>query len=360
MNSINKSIFRLLTLILLLSGNVMYGQAPVASAPAIAPAIDRPVYEELGMSPTILALVMVIITLILVFFVASLASSAKNVLEYKRGKANGTIKTLLVLTGVSFATDSFAAGTTGEYIIDFPDSAFWAFLTLDIILVMLVIYFAGIIRGVVSEYKVPSKLNFFSRWNKKMTDAVPVEEEAAILMDHDYDGIQELDNNLPPWWKYGFYITIVWGFAYLVYYNVFNAGPLQEQEYLTEMEEGDKADAAYRLAHPELITPENVTLLTDDASISKGKEVYITYCQTCHMENGKGGVGPNLTDNNWIYGGDIKGVFGTVYNGAKNGMVAWKELLPATDIQAVASYILSMEYIAPPTGKAPQGDNIVE
>jgi mono/diheme cytochrome c family protein len=337
----------------------------MAQEPAVALAQpDKPIYEELGMSSTLLACIMVLFTALLVGFVMSLSTSAKNILEFKRSKIKKPLQVLLLLISTGFTSVSFSAtpetAVTPDYQIPFPDEAFWAFLTLDIILVMIIVYQTGLIKGVVSEYKIPRKLNLFSKWNKQMTDAVPVEEEHKILIDHDYDGIRELDNNLPPWWKYGFYITIGWSFFYLIYYNVLNAGPLQEQEYLAEMEAGDKADAAYKEAHPELITAENVTLLTDASSLSAGQSVYVTYCQTCHMENGRGGAGPNLTDKNWIYGGDIKGVFTTITDGAKNGMVAWKELLPADDIQAVASYILSLDYVAPPTGKAPQGDNITE
>lgn len=344
---------------------VMLGISGSLFAQEVAPTeVERPMYEKMGMSPTVLAMVMILFTAILVGFVISLAGSTKNVLEFKRSKLKDGVKFIALLLGLGITSTSWSAteaGTGSEYLMSFPDSAFYTFLVLDIILVMIILYLTGIIRGVLSEYRVPDKINFFARWNKTMTDAVPIEHESSILMDHDYDGIQELDNKLPPWWKYGFYVTIVWAFGYLVYYNVLNAGPLQEQEYLAEMEEGDRAEAEYKAAHPELITPENVTLLTDASAISQGKNVFITNCQTCHMENGKGGVGPNLTDKYWIYGGDIKGVFSTVYNGAQNGMVAWKDLLPANEIQAVASYILQLDYIDPAQGgKAPQGDNIVE
>ncbi len=349
-----------LTVMLVLSGLTLMSQEAVPAA--VPQEIDKPIYEQMGMSPTALASIMLIITAILVGFVISLASSTKNVLEYKRSKMKDGVKTILLLSGVFLAPDLFAAeaAATTEYVFPFPDSAFYTFLTLDIILVMVILYLTGIIRGVLSEYKVPAKYNLFARWNKQLTAAVPIEDEGSILLDHDYDGIKELDNNLPPWWKYGFYITIVWAVIYLFYYNVFNVGPLQEQEFLTEMEEGERSVAEYKRLHPVLINADNVTLLEDASSIAKGEKIYTDYCKTCHMEKGRGGAGPNLTDNTWIYGGDIKAVFKTVSEGTNNGMAKWGEIISAEEIQAVASYVLQLEYVAPPDGIAPQGKIILE
>ncbi|MBI3135717.1 MAG: c-type cytochrome [Bacteroidetes bacterium] len=358
MKSLIKYLKPALTLFLVLAGTSLMSQQTAV----VAEEIDRPIYEDLGMSPTALASIMLIFTAVLVGFVISLAGSARNILEYKQSKMKNGLKTILVLAGVFMAPELFAADAAAapsQYLISFPDSAFWTFFTLDIILVMVILYLGGIIRGVLSEYKVPSKINVFARWNKTMTDAVPMEEESSILLDHDYDGIKELDNNLPPWWKYGFYITIVWAVGYLFYYNIFNFGPLQEQEYLAAMEEGDREVAEYKKAHPVLINADNVTALEDDASIAKGQNVYTTYCQTCHMEKGRGGAGPNLTDNTWIYGGDIKTVFTTVSEGTKNGMAIWKDIISAEEIQAVSSYILRLEPVLPPEGKLPEG-KIVE
>jgi cytochrome c oxidase cbb3-type subunit 3 len=354
MKSLVNSCKYLVTLSLLLSGTILAAQQPATTVTAT----DRPIYEELGMSPTVLAIVMILFTALLVGFVISLAGSVKNILEYKNSKMKGGLKSVLLLAGVLTAPQLFAAGSASaatEYAIPFSDEAFWTFFTLDMILVMIILYLTGILRGVISEYKVPSKLNLFARWNQKMTDAVPVESESSILLDHDYDGIKELDNNLPPWWKYGFYITIVWAGVYMFYYNVFNVGMLQEQEYLAEMEDGELQVAEYKKAHPVLITSDNVTLLEDEASLLKGQGIYTTYCQTCHMEKGRGGAGPNLTDNSWLYGPDIKTVFTTISEGTKNGMAKWSDIIKADEIQAVASYILTFEPVLPPSGKLPEG-----
>jgi len=361
MKSSNKIIFVCLTFILIFSGTTVFGQDTTAAIPTAA---DKPMYEKFGMTPTQLFALMVSFTLLLVWFVISLSSSAKNILEYKKSKMKSGSKIILALFGLGISSGSFAADVTDsavtKYTFSFPDEAFWALLTLDIILVMLILYLRSIIKNVASEYTTPSKIIFFKNLNHSLTDSIPLEQESSILMDHDYDGIKELDNNLPPWWKYGFYLTIVWAVGYMFYYQILEIGHLQAAEYQAEMEAGDIADAEYKAAHPELITADNVVLLEDPASLAQGKSVYTTYCFSCHMEGGKGGIGPNLTDKNWIYDGDLKGVFTTITNGAQNGMVAWKEFIPANEIQAVTSYILKLEYLAPPFGKVPQGDNIFE
>jgi cytochrome c oxidase cbb3-type subunit 3 len=160
-------------------------------------------------------------------------------------------------------------------------------------------------------------------WTKKLTKAVPIEQEGSILLDHDYDGITELDNDLPPWWKYGFYITIMWGIGYFFYYQVFEIGNLQGAEYTAEMEAGERQLAEYKAAHPEMINAENIEKLTDASAISQGRSLFEKYCTSCHMSGGAGEVGPNLTDNYWLYGNDIAGIFTTISEGAKNGMAAW-------------------------------------
>lgn len=341
-----------------LSGNLVLANSPEAAAPQV---VDTPIYQQMGISSTTLFTIMTIFTLILLGIMMSMASSTKNILKYKQDevkkKNQGTAKVLLALVGLFASTSSFAAETASSSgLIPFPDTVFWAYIIVDLVLIMFIIHFAGIVKGSISDMVVLQKLFRWNKLKKNLTDAVPVEDEGSILLDHDYDGITELDNNLPPWWKYGFYITIVWSVFYIFYYQILEIGNLQEAEYLAEMEEGERQVAEYKAAHPEMITADNVELLTDAASISQGRETYNTYCVSCHSEGGAGGVGPNLTDNYWLYGNDIKGVFTTISEGADNGMQPWKTMLAADKIQQIASYILQMEYIAPPTGKEPQGE----
>ncbi len=194
---------------------------------------------------------------------------------------------------------------------------------------------------------------------KKLTKATPIENESSVKLDHDFDGIQELNNPLPPWWTIGFIITVIVGLAYMGYYfaNYYGKGSTvswQEQELRNEYANANKAVEAYKKAH-NLVDENTVTLLTDKAALDEGKQIFIQNCAACHLADGGGSVGPNLTDNAWLYGCDIKSVFKTIKDGTSKGMPPWKAL-GVTKIQKVASYVLSLQGTKPAKAKAPQGE----
>ncbi|MEP1489662.1 MAG: cbb3-type cytochrome c oxidase N-terminal domain-containing protein [Algibacter sp.] len=191
----------------------------------------------------------------------------------------------------------------------------------------------------------------------KLLGQKPIEEEGEIILDHNYDGIKELDNNLPPWWVYAFYISIVFAVVYLVRFHVFN-GDNQIDELETELAEARTAVEAYKKTAKNLVDINTVTLLTEASDLNAGKSIFETTCVACHMADGGGGIGPNLTDPNWILGGDIKSVFKTVSEGGRSGkgMIAWKQQLKPLQIAQVASYVLSLQGTIPANPKAPEGD----
>ncbi|AJR03448.1 cbb3-type cytochrome c oxidase N-terminal domain-containing protein [Siansivirga zeaxanthinifaciens] len=191
----------------------------------------------------------------------------------------------------------------------------------------------------------------------KLVGTKPIEEEGEIILDHDYDGIKELDNNLPPWWLYAFYISIVFAAVYLLRFHVFN-GENQFDELETELADAKLAIEAYKKTAKDLVDVNTVTLLTDASDLSAGKTTFETNCVACHMADGGGGIGPNLTDKYWILGGDIKHVFKTVSEGGRSGkgMIAWKQQLKPAQIAQVASYVLSLQGTTPANPKEPQGD----
>jgi cytochrome c oxidase cbb3-type subunit 3 len=196
---------------------------------------------------------------------------------------------------------------------------------------------------------------------QRLTKTVPIEDEKQLLMDHDYDGIKELDNNLPPWWVYLFYACIIFSVVYLVRYEIMGA-PDQETELKNEMAQAKIEVAEYMKTAPDLMDEKTVTLLTDPADLTTGKTIFDTNCAACHRADGGGQIGPNLTDNHWILGGGIKELFHTITNGGRDGkgMIAWKGTLKPKEIQAVASYILSLKGTNPKDPKAPEGDILVE
>jgi len=193
---------------------------------------------------------------------------------------------------------------------------------------------------------------------KKLTGNKPIEEEKEIILDHNYDGIRELDNNLPPWWVYMFYATIVFGIIYLARFHVFD-GYTQNMEYEQEVAEAQIAIEAYKKTAKGLVDANTVELLTDATDIKAGEAVFTSNCVACHMADGGGGIGPNLTDEYWILGGGIKNVFHTISEGGRDGkgMIAWKQTLKPAQIAQVASYILTeINGTTPANPKAAEGD----
>jgi cytochrome c oxidase cbb3-type subunit 3 len=197
---------------------------------------------------------------------------------------------------------------------------------------------------------------------KSMTRSKSIEQEADVMLDHDYDGIKELDNVLPPWWVNLFYATIIFGAIYLVRFHIVG-DYTQAQEFDQEVAAAQLEIEKNKANSPkEEITLDKVVALTDDASLAKGKEIFTNACAACHKADGGGIVGPNLTDEFWINGGGIKNIFKIINEGSKNNpsMVAWGKTLESTDIQKVASYVLSLQGTKPAGAKAAEGEKWVE
>jgi len=208
-----------------------------------------------------------------------------------------------------------------------------------------------------AEQEFGYKFTWIKETYTKLLGQKPIEQEAEIILDHNYDGIKELDNNLPPWWVYAFYISIVFAIGYLLKYEVFN-GDNQIDELETELAEARIAIEEYKKTAKDLVDFNTVTLLTDASDLKAGKTIFETNCVACHMADGGGGIGPNLTDKNWILGGDVKHVFKTISEGGRSGkgMIAWKAQLKPAQIAQVASYVLSLQGTTPANPKEPQGD----
>lgn len=207
--------------------------------------------------------------------------------------------------------------------------------------------------GVVPEIKEA----WYSSLLKSWTKAKDIEEEHEIVLDHNYDGIKELDNSLPPWWVYMFYATIIFGVVYLIRFHVLD-GDTQAVEYEKAVSEARAEVEKFKATSPNVFDIENVTLLTADADLKRGKAVFNLNCASCHLADGGGQIGPNLTDEYWILGGGIKNVFNTVYNGGRDGkgMIAWNKTLKPEDIAKVASYVLSLQGTTPAVAKAAEGE----
>jgi len=208
------------------------------------------------------------------------------------------------------------------------------------------------------DHPVPlAQRAWYKNLMQKLTRSEPVENNELVMMNHNYDGIRELDNRLPPWWLYLFYGCIAFSVIYLVKYEIMG-GDDQETEFRKEMVQAKADVEKYLLTAPDQMDENKVTQLTESADLAKGKTIYDTNCAACHRADGGGQIGPNLTDQHWIFGGSIKNLFHTITNGGRDGkgMVAWNTTLKPTEIQQVASYILTLQGSNPKDAKAAEGD----
>ncbi len=212
----------------------------------------------------------------------------------------------------------------------------------------------------VIEKKI-KKAGAWSTLMKSMTRSVPVEYEADVMLDHNYDGIRELDNQLPPWWKWGFVFTIIFAVFYLFSYHVAGTGKLSLQEYADEMKQAQHDKDERMKISANNITDANVYSFTDAHELSEGRDIFEKNCVACHGNLGQGNVGPNLTDEFWLHGGGIKNIFNTITTGVPNkGMISWKAQLAPKQIQEVASFILTLKGTNPAGAKESQGEKWIE
>lgn len=201
---------------------------------------------------------------------------------------------------------------------------------------------------------------FYLYWSQRLTRSKEIEEEADVMLDHDYDGIKELDNVLPPWWVALFYITIIFGVVYLIRFHVINEYD-QASEFEREMELAQAEIDKYKLSSPDVFDINTMELLTDAESLNIGKTLFNNQCAACHREDMGGAIGPNLVDEYWVLGGSLKDIYNTIAEGGREGkgMIPWKTTLKPAQMQKLASYIISMQGTNPPDAKAPEGEKYV-
>ena len=323
---------------------------------------------------TLTFIILMVLLLVIIGILANILIGAADVKLKKKKKAANPATLASVITGLLllaapalFAQDATGdtanAVTTGaKTIAGMPSSTFYIlatvmFLELFIILALLInIKFLlkaekdKITSETETEEEKANKLTWWDRFNALR----PVTEESSLDLGHDYDGIRELNNRLPGWWLYGFYGCILFAGVYLYRFHVSHTAPSSIQEYEQSVVRAESQLKEFIKKQGDAVDETNVKLLTGAEDLAAGKALFVKSCAACHLESGAGIVGPNLTDDYWLHGNDIKSMFKVVRYGI-NAMPAWQTQMSNKQIAQVSSYIKTLHGTNPPNPKAPQG-----
>lgn len=305
------------------------------------------------------------VLLVVIMVLSNVLLSMVRITIEKSKVKTATILLLLMLSGRLFSQEAQAtAGVAGSGLGgDWNMIMALTVLGTEIFVVLVLILRINAMVNALAPQRViepkPVRQIVLPKFMDKLNASVAVEKEKDILLDHNYDGIRELNNDLPPWWKYSFIISIFWAMGYLMYYHVLG-GPSSHDEYVVAMTVAKEQQEAYARLNAGKVD-ENTVTLADAAGIEDGKSIFTTNCSPCHGQHGEGIVGPNLTDNYWLHGGSLSDVFKSIKNGwPAKGMKSWQFDLSAVQIKDVASYVKSLAGTNPPNAKAPQGDLYTE
>ncbi|AFN74752.1 cbb3-type cytochrome c oxidase subunit III [Melioribacter roseus P3M-2] len=260
------------------------------------------------------------------------------------------IKSILAVILLSPLSSVFAAGN--EEILD---SVMKTMIVITLLMIAFVLWLA-FVYSEKNDSEGKLFLEPFRRLIAFLDRSAPLDKEQEMLLDHNYDGIRELDNRVPPWFQILFYGTIIWAAGYLINYHVIGDGQVQLNEYKYEIEQAN-LQREILIKSGAFINEETVSFVDDAAALSEGKEIFVKNCASCHGQNGEGLIGPNLTDDYWIHGGGIKNIFKVIkYGVPQKGMISWESQIEPKKIQAVASYIITLHGTNPPNPKAPEGE----
>ncbi len=332
-------------------------------------------------NPVAIAMMSVAALLVLAIYITSrlLIQQAKVKVERfkKEQKENlakaGTIGVVILLcffSGPLFAQDAGAVTQAVAAPVILSDSSFYALCAVIgaelIILLGLLSQLQAMMKeeavkvagaSFETEAEAVAKESSFKKWWQKANKFKPIQEEASIDLGHDYDGIRELDNRLPPWWLYGFYLCIIFACVYLWRTEVSHSAPSTIEEYQASVAEAAVAKEAYLAKAKSSVDESSVKFLTGASDIESGKKIFTTVCAACHLADGGGIVGPNLTDDYWLHGGSIQDIFKTIkYGWPEKGMKSWKDDYSPLQIAQLASFVKSLHGTKPAAPKEPQGE----
>ena len=321
-------------------------------------------------------LVLMMVLLVIIGILANIMIGAADVklkkrLAAKNAKPLATLA-LLLLASTVFGQDTAAAPKGAKTIAGMEASTFYIMVSVLFLELLVIIGMLLNIRfllkqekervaapiteeeKIVAEQEKANRLSWWDRINKLR----PVSQEADLDLGHDYDGIRELNNRLPPWWLYGFYLCIIFAAVYLWRFHVSHTGPSSKEEYETSMAKAEQKVQEYLKKKGEIVDENTVKYMTAAEDLQAGKAIFTdpSKCPACHTPEGGGNaVGPNLTDDYWLYGGSIKDIFKTIKYGTAKGMRSWKDDLSPKQIAQVSSYVKSLRGTKPANAREPQG-----
>ncbi len=347
----------------------------LAAYPSGAFAAGPPVPSEMS-KPMAQVLVFIIVALLLcIALLANVVMGAAQMYlqRFKEARKTGeahTGKTLVVLAICSLSTPLFAADDTAvakavdDTVGGLSSTSFYALISVIFIELVILLGLLYNLQQLLKKEAIaaiaageePKPSFSWSAWWDKLNSFRPIHEEANIDLGHDYDGIRELDNRLPPWWLYGFYCCVIFAGIYLYRYHVAHTAPLPKEELEIAMNAADAEKEAYLKKAANKVDENSVTYLSDATNLEAGKKVFTTICAACHLADGGGSVGPNLTDQYWLHGGGIKDIFKSIkYGWPDKGMKSWKDDYSPVQIAQLASYVKSLQGTKPAKAKEPQG-----
>lgn len=350
----------ILPLLLLVGFSAMAQPKPPSS-------MSNPLAQALIVIMVLLALAIAILANVVNTAAALYREKLREKREANGGGIAAAIITLLMLGGPlsAIAQEAAAAPAVNTSINGLSPMVFYLMIgviAIEIIILIALVYQLRFLMGIeAKEEKKPVAAAKPAKpkesWWWKLNKSADIEQEQDIDLSHDYDGISELDNKLPPWWTVAFGLTILFSVVYLYRYHVSHSAPLQIEELEIAIKKGEAEKAAY-LAKSAGNVDENSVVMLDAAAIASGKALFAGNCIACHGNAGEGNaVGPNLTDNYWINGGSINDIFKTIkYGVVEKGMKSWKDDFSPIKMAQLASYIKSLQGTNPANAKEPQGE----
>ena len=346
----------------------------VARSSTVLAQVGDTAVKEVRSSTNMLAILLIIISLLFAFVIYAMGQVLLTLTRQVMDKNKISIKILpaIFIIGLSlFSGTAHAQDTIVEAVVKvLPNyggleaTSFWVLvftIGIETVAILGMLFFIKRMQQELAPAKVKVPSIAWSQWwarvnNKFFTRAVPVAKEADILLDHDYDGIKELDNALPPWWKYGFIITIFFAVAYLLHFHVLGSGNNPTEEYTAEMLRASVQMEAYAAKSKDKVDENNI-VLAEAVGIASGGEIYQQACFACHGKLGEGGAGPNLTDDYWLHKGSLNDIYHSIKTGYPDkGMQAWEKQYSPKQISNITSYIVKLGGTKPANGKLPQGD----